>query len=77
MELTEVHKAWGLRIKRLRRARDLSVNELAAMVGVTRQYLHALERGQYAPSETVRLRIAEAVGAELAEIFSYDLKDAS
>lgn len=77
MELTEVHQAWGQRIRRLRRDRDLTVNELAEKVGITRQYLHALERGQYAPSEAVRLKIAEALGAELAEIFSYDLKDAS
>lgn len=77
MELTEVHAAWGQRIRRLRRDRDLSATDMAAKVGITRQYLHAIERGQYAPSDAIRQRIAEAVGVELSEIFSYDLKDAS
>lgn len=77
MEITEVHKAWGEKIRRLRRDQDLTVTAMASTTGITRQYLNAIERGRYAPSEVVRVRIAEALGVELGEIFSYDLKDAS
>jgi DNA-binding XRE family transcriptional regulator len=77
MELIEVHKAWGAKIRRLRRDRDLPATVLAEKTGITRQYLHAIERGAYAPSEVVRLRIATALEVEVGEIFSYDLKDAS
>jgi putative transcriptional regulator len=77
MEITEVQKAWGEKIRRLRRDKDLTVTAMAATTGITRQYLNAIERGRYAPSEVVRARIAEALGVQLSEIFNYDLKDAS
>lgn len=77
MEPSEVHAAWGRRIRRIRREHELTVTRVAQEVGITRRYLHAIERGQYAPSEQVRARIAEAIGADPNEVFSYNLQDAS
>lgn len=76
MESSEVHAAWGRRIRRIRRERELTVTRVAQEVGITRRYLHAIEGG-HVPSEQVRIRIAEVIGADPSEIFSYDLRDAS
>lgn len=64
---------WGGRIKRLRRDGELTATDVAKAAGITRQYLHAIERGAYSPSDEVKLRIAEALGVTPAAIFSYDL----
>lgn len=77
MDLTEINAKWGQRIKRLRKTGDLTAAEIASAAGITPQYLHAIERGQYSPSDEVKLRIAKAMGVEVGEIFSYDLEDAS
>lgn len=68
---------WGERMKSLRKARDLSAAEIAKAAEITPQYFHAIERGQYSPSDDVKLRIAKAMGVKVSEIFSYDLEDAS
>jgi len=77
MEATDMSATWGSRIRRLRRDRELTATAVAKQVGITRPYFHAIERGQYTPSEGVRLRIAAALGVDPGEIFNYDLSDAS
>jgi transcriptional regulator with XRE-family HTH domain len=77
MELTEINATWGRRIKRLRRAGEITAIAAAKEAGITPQYLHAIERGEYSPSDEVKIRIAKALGVEPSEIFSYDLEDAS
>lgn len=77
MEQTEVHAEWGKRIRRIRREKELTVTAVAKEADITRQYLNAIERGVYAPSDQVRLRLAKAIGADPNELFSYDLEDAS
>lgn len=77
MELTEITNAWGIRLKRLRKRSDLSAAEIAKAAGITPQYFHAIERGEYSPSDDVKLRIANAMNIPVGEIFSYDLEDAS
>lgn len=69
--------AWGKRIRRIRQGRELTVIAVAQEAGITRRYLYALERGHYAPSVSVQIRVAKALGVEPGEIFTYDLKDAS
>lgn len=77
MDQMEVQAEWGRRIRRLRRDSELTATSVAKDVGITRRYLHALERGQYSPSLGVQLRIAKALHVEPDEIFSHDLADAS
>lgn len=77
MELTEINAKWGERIKRLRKTSDLTAADIAKDAGITPQYLHAIERGEYSPSDDVKIRIAKAMGVQVGEIFSYDLEDAS
>jgi putative transcriptional regulator len=60
-------------IRRLRFERnELTQQDLAERVGVTRQTINAIEAGKYSPSLEVAFRIAAALGVRLEEVFSYD-----
>ncbi len=52
-----------------RAEKDLSQEELARMVGVTRQTIGSVETGEYCPSTRLALTIARALGKSVEEIF--------
>ena len=58
------------RIEPLRIRRGLSRQELADAVGVHYQTVGYLERGEYSPSLSLALRLAETLDAQVDEIFS-------
>ena len=61
-------------IRRLRFERnEMTQQDLAERVGVTRQTINAIEAGKYSPSLEVAFRIAGALGVRLEEVFSYDV----
>ena len=61
------------RIRKLRFERnEMTQQDLAERVGVTRQTINAIELGKYSPSLEVAFRIAAALGMRLEEVFSYD-----
>ncbi len=61
-------------IRKLRFHNDeMTQQELANLVGVTRQTINALEKGRYSPSLDLAFRIALAFDVPLESIFSYDL----
>ncbi|MFH1264959.1 MAG: helix-turn-helix transcriptional regulator [Planctomycetota bacterium] len=61
------------RIRRLRFDNgEMTQQQLAQQVGVTRQTIIALEAGKYAPSLLLAFRIARAFGAGVEDVFRYD-----
>lgn len=61
------------RIRRLRfDAGEMTQQELAEKVGVTRQTIIAIEQGKYSPSLPLAFRIARAFGRPIEEVFEYD-----
>lgn len=50
---------------------EMTQQELAQKVGVTRQTILALESNKYSPSLELAFRIAEAFGVPLEEVFQY------
>jgi putative transcriptional regulator len=63
-------------IRKLRFFRDeMTQQELAEKVGVTRQTIIAVEQGKYSPSLELAFRIALVFEVPLEEVFSYDLED--
>ena len=58
------------RIEPLRTASGLSRQQLADAVGVHYQTIGYLERGEYSPSLTLALRLSEALGRPVEELFS-------
>lgn len=51
---------------------EMTQQELAEKVGVTRQTIIAMEQGKYSPSLELAFRIAHAFGVPLEEVFSYE-----
>ena len=58
------------RIKVHRAERDLTQEELARLVGVTRKTINTIERGVFVPSTVLALEIARAFGVPVEEVFS-------
>ena len=51
---------------------EMTQQQLAEKVGVTRQTVIAIEGDKYSPSLEVAFRIARAFGVPLEEVFQYD-----
>lgn len=51
---------------------EMTQQELAQKVGVTRQTIIAMEQGKYSPSLELAFRIALTFSVPLEEVFSYD-----
>jgi len=61
--------AKNLRIKSAREALDLSQKNLAEAVGVARQTMNAIEKGDYNPSIRLCVAICKALGKTLDQLF--------
>ena len=57
------------RIKELRARYDLTQDELAELVGVTRQTMLYLEKGKYNPSLLLAYKVAKALKSSIQEVF--------
>jgi putative transcriptional regulator len=65
-------KLVGNHIRKLRfNHNEMTQQQLADKVNVTRQTIVALEKGNYSPSLELAFRIAHAFGMPLEEIFFY------
>jgi putative transcriptional regulator len=61
------------RIRALRFERgEMTQQELADRIGVTRQTIIAIEQGRYSPSLEAAFRIARVFGAPLEAVFQYE-----
>lgn len=56
-------------LAKLRKDRKVTQNELALVLGVTRQTIIALEKQKYSPSLILGMRIAGYFGKKVEEIF--------
>ena len=59
----------NLRMKAARAALDLSQQQLADAVGVSRQTINAIEKGDYNPPIRLCLAICRALGKTLDDLF--------
>ena len=59
----------NLRMKSARAAKDLSQQELADLVGVSRQTINAIEKGDYNPTIRLCVDICKALDRTLDELF--------
>jgi len=51
---------------------EITQQQLADKVGVTRQTIIAIEAGNYAPSLPLAFRIARTFGVSIEQVFQYD-----
>ncbi|MCR5525738.1 MAG: helix-turn-helix transcriptional regulator [Lactobacillus sp.] len=59
----------NLRMKAARAGKDWSQQDLANQVGVSRQTISAIEKGNYNPSVDLCIRICQALGKSLDDLF--------
>lgn len=59
-------------IRELRAERDMTQQDLADKVGVTRQTVIAMEQDKYSPSLETAFKVAIALGVSLEHCFQYD-----
>lgn len=59
----------NLKLKAARAARDWSQQQLAEAVGVSRQTINAIEKGDYNPTIRLCIGIARALGLTLNDLF--------
>ena len=58
-----------------RQLHDMTQQELADRVGVTRQTILSIERGRYNPSVGLALRLAEMFGVPVEVLFQIDREE--
>jgi putative transcriptional regulator len=68
---------WPMKNKiRVERAiHDMTQEELAKRISVSRQTINAMEANKYVPSTVLALKIARVFGKPVEEIFSLDEED--
>ncbi|RDB63322.1 XRE family transcriptional regulator [Gordonibacter sp. 28C] len=69
MENNTLKAQLGANIAELRTRAGVSKTTFALMVGVSRPYLAAIERGTANPTVDVLKRIADGLGASVGELF--------
>jgi len=62
----------NLRLKSSRAALDMSQDELAKAVGVSRQTISSIEKGDYNPTINLCIKICKVLGKTLDELFWVD-----
>lgn len=62
-------------LKEYRARINVNQTEMGKLVGVSRQTISQIERGDYSPSVTLALKIAKVLNVSVENIFSYEEDD--
>ncbi len=60
------------RIRVQRAIKEVTQEEVAAAVGVTRKTINTIERGKFTPSTTLAIRLARYFGVAVEDLFILD-----
>ncbi len=60
------------RLKEHRARLGVNQQELGRLAGVSRQTISQIERGDYSPSVTLALKLANICGVRVEDIFTYE-----
>lgn len=63
------------KIKEYRARHNLTQEELAEMVGVVRQTISYIERGEYNPSLVLAVKMCRVLKCRIEELFTFDEGD--
>lgn len=62
-------------LREIRKKRKITQEQLADLVGVSRQSINAIERGKYTPSTVLSLKISEVFNTSVNKIFELEASD--
>lgn len=60
------------RLKEYRARINVNQQEMGKLVGVSRQTISQIERGDYSPSVSLALKLAKVLDARVEDIFTYE-----
>lgn len=63
----------NLKVERARK--DLTQEDLARLIGVSRQTINSIEKGKYVPSTVLALKLSEVFGIGVESIFQLTDED--
>jgi putative transcriptional regulator len=63
------------KVKRYRQFSELTQSQLADLIGVSRQTIHAIEKGKYVPSTVLALKLSKELKVKVEELFSLENED--
>ncbi|NDC41170.1 MAG: transcriptional regulator [Chitinophagia bacterium] len=58
-----------------RAKKDITQQELATAIGVSKQTIHSIESGRFVPSTVISLKMAQYFGTSVEQIFSLEPGD--
>ena len=64
--------SFGEILRRIRKERGMTLDEMAAYLGTTKQALSRYERGERTPKITLAAQFAEQLGVDLSELIGYE-----
>lgn len=67
----ETKKLIGLRVRELRRAKDMSQEAMAEKVGISSKYVSSIERGKENPTLDTFIGLAKALNVDILELFNF------
>ncbi|MCD1296071.1 transcriptional regulator [Methanocella sp. CWC-04] len=62
------------RVKELRAKFDMTQEDLASKVGVSRQTINAIEKGKYDPSLSLAFKLAKCFECKIEDIFEMEVQ---
>ena len=77
MRIQEQRKLFGMRLRELRLAQDISQEKLAEKAGLHRNYVGTLERGKQSPSLDAICRLAFALDVKPSTLIDRIVKKSS
>jgi putative transcriptional regulator len=75
VEVAEVSDRLVNRLREERSRLGITQAELAQMVGVSRKTINTVENGVFVPSTLLALKLAQAIGKRVEELFSIPSND--
>lgn len=67
----------GARMRFMRRQRNITLDQLADLTGLTKSYLSKIERQRAVPSVTTALRVSKAFGISVGQLLGETVDDAA
>jgi transcriptional regulator with XRE-family HTH domain len=69
--MSTLRNQFGKRLRKIRRNKDLTQEQLAEAIGVTMEFISLMERGQNGPSFDTLQRLAEVLEVKVEEFFQF------
>lgn len=71
--MVEIEDKFGAKLRKIRKERNLSQEELSKAAGLDRTFVGKIERGERSPSLQTISKLATALDINIQELFSFNV----